>query len=141
MPVATDTSAVASDLRVVLGRLLRRLRAKHRFPLMHGAVLGRLDRDGTSTVSALAAGEGVRPQSMAQTVAELEEAGRVARRRDPADGRRILVELTEEGRSVLAADRRERAGWLAEAIAERLTAEEQQILARAVPLLDRLASF
>jgi hypothetical protein len=42
---------------------------------------------------------------------------------------------------VLAADRRERAGWLAEAIAERLTAEEQQILARAVPLLQRLAGF
>jgi DNA-binding MarR family transcriptional regulator len=139
MPVASDTSATASELRVVLGRLLRRLRAKHRFPLMHGAVLGRLDRDGTSTVSELAAGEGVRPQSMAQTVAELEHAGLVVRRPDPADGRRALVELTEEGRGVLAADRRERAGWLADAIAERLTPAEQRILERAVPLLDRLA--
>jgi DNA-binding MarR family transcriptional regulator len=141
MPTATATATAitASELRVVLGRLARRLRAKHRFPLMHGAVLGRLDREGTSTVSELAAGEGVRPQSMAQTVAELEGAGLLARQPDPADGRRMLVNLTEGGRAALAADRREREGWLAETIAERLSPEEQLVLERAVGLLDRLA--
>ena len=139
MATASDTTITASELRVVLGRLLRRLRAKHRFPLMHAAVLGRLDREGTSTVGELAMSEGVRPQSMAQTVAELEGAGLVARRPDPVDGRRVLVELTEDGHAALASDRREREGWLAEAIAERLDAEEQHVLQRAVRLLDRLA--
>jgi DNA-binding MarR family transcriptional regulator len=139
MSTLNDTSTTATELRVVLGRLLRRLRVKHRFPLMHGAVLGRLDREGTSTVSELAAAEGVRPQSMAQTVGELEAAGFVSRRPDPVDGRRMLTELTDEGQAALTADRREREGWLAEAISERLTAEERRVLERAVRLLGRLA--
>jgi DNA-binding MarR family transcriptional regulator len=135
----TDPAAAASELRVVLGRLMRRLRSKNRLPLMHGAVLGRLEREGTSTVSQLAACEGVRPQSMAQTVAELEGAGLVARRPDPLDGRRMLVELTDGGNAALAADRRQREGWLADAIAERLSVEERRVLQRTLALLDRLA--
>lgn len=139
MSLLADTSITASELRVVLGRLLRRLRAKHRVPLMHGAVLGKLDREGTSSVSELAAYEGVRPQSMGQTVAELEEGTLVARRPDPADGRRMLVELTDAGRRALAEDRRAREDWLAQAISERLSPDEQRVLERAVRLLDRLA--
>ena len=135
----TDPALVASELRVVLGWLVRRLRAEHGFPLSHGSVLGRLDRDGAQSVSELAAAERVRPQSMAQTVGELEADGLVERRPDPGDRRRALVELTDEGRSVLAADRRRREGWLANAIAEDLSADEQRLLANAVALLRRLA--
>ena len=83
---AADTTLTASELRVVLGQLVRLLRAEHRFPLIQGAVLGRLDREGPQSVSDLAVAEKVRPQSMAQTVAELESNGLVARRPDPADG-------------------------------------------------------
>src|SRR5689334_9884877 len=68
MPTKTDTSRLASELRVVLGQLIRRLRAEHRFPISQGSVLGRLDRQGAQSVSDLAAVERVRPQSMAQTV-------------------------------------------------------------------------
>jgi DNA-binding MarR family transcriptional regulator len=123
----------------VLGQLLRRLRAEHRFPISHATVLGRLDREGPATTSGLAAAERMRPQSMAQTVAELEADGLVARTPDPADRRRILIDLTERGRAVLAEERSRREGWLAEAIAAELTAEEQDLLVRAVPLLGRLA--
>jgi DNA-binding MarR family transcriptional regulator len=134
-----DTAHLASDLRVVLGQLMRRLRSEHRFSLSHGAVLGRLDREGAGSVSDLAAAERVRPQSMAQTVNELELDGLVSRRPDPEDRRRALVELTEEGRTVLLADRRQREGWLAQAIAEGFSAPEQEVLAEAVALLRRLA--
>jgi DNA-binding MarR family transcriptional regulator len=75
---------------------------------------------------------------MAQTVTDLEADGLVARTPDPADGRRALVQLTDAGRSTLAADRLKREGWLAESIAEGLSAGEQDVLARAVPLLWRL---
>jgi DNA-binding MarR family transcriptional regulator len=134
-----DVSLVASELRVVLGQLIRRLRAEHRFSLAHGSVLGRLDREGPRSTSELAAAERVRPQSMAQSVSELEAEGLISRRPDPTDGRRALIELTEQGRLTLHADREQRVGWLIEAIAEEFTAEEQQALARAVPLLTRLA--
>lgn len=140
MPVTEtlDNARLASDLRVVLGHLMRRLRAEHRFSLSHGAVLGRLDREGPQSVSDLAAAERVRPQSMAQTVSELEADGLVSRRPDPGDRRRALVELTEEGRSVLGAERRHREGWLAQAISEQFSEGERETLFKAVDLLRRL---
>jgi DNA-binding MarR family transcriptional regulator len=139
MPTKTNPAHVASDLRVVLGQLMRRLRAEHRFPLSHGAVLGRLDREGVRSVSDLAVAERVRPQSMAQTVSDLEVDGFVSRRPDPDDRRRALVELTDEGRATLQADRAQREGWLARAITEELSPAEVDVLESAVELLRRLA--
>jgi DNA-binding MarR family transcriptional regulator len=134
-----DIALLASELRVVLGQLVRRLRAENRFSLTHGSILGRLDREGPRSVSDLASADRVRPQSMAQAVGELEAMGLVTRRPDPADGRRALVELTGEGLAVLHADRRQREGWLAGAITEGFSGQEQEILEEAVPLLRRLA--
>jgi DNA-binding MarR family transcriptional regulator len=139
VPTRVDPARVASDLRVVIGQVVRRLRAQHRFPLAQATVLGRLDREGARSVSDLAVAEHVRPQSMAQTVGDLESEGLVTRRPDPEDGRRALVELTTQGHEALAAERGRREGWLAEAIESDLTPEEQEVLARAVPLLRRLA--
>jgi len=118
---------------------MRRLRSEHRFSLSHGAVLGRLDREGSRSVSELATAERIRPQSMAQTVNDLEAEGLVSRRPDADDRRRSVVELTEAGRVVLAADRRQREGWLAQAIADGLSEDEQRVLSEAVALLRRLA--
>jgi DNA-binding MarR family transcriptional regulator len=138
MATKRELGRAASDLRIVLGQLIRRLRAENTFPISHATVLSRVDRGGPATTSALAAAERVRPQSMAQTLAELEGDGLVARRPDPDDGRRILIELTPRGKEVLGEDRRRREGWLAGAIAE-LSEEEQALLIRVVPLLRRLA--
>jgi DNA-binding MarR family transcriptional regulator len=139
MPTSTDSGLVASELRDVLAQLLRRLRTQNGLPLMHGTVLGRLDRCGPKSVSDLAAAERVRPQSMAQTVGELEADQLVARSPDPEDKRRALVDLTEKGREVLNADRRRRDGWLARALEEDFSPDEQAVLTNAVELLRRLA--
>jgi DNA-binding MarR family transcriptional regulator len=135
----TDPVLVATELRVALGRLVRRLRAENVFSLSRSVVMGRLDREGAQSVSDLAAAEHVRPQSMAQTVRELECDGLVHKRPDPDDRRRTLVALTELGTQVLRAERRRREGWLAKAIANDLDAEEQAVLSEAVELLKRLA--
>lgn len=141
-PVATkteiDIAPLASELRVVLGQLIRRLRAEHRFPIAQGAVLGRLDREGARSVADLAVAERVRPQSMAQTVSDLAAIGLVDRNPDPSDGRRALVSLTAEGSTILEADRRHREGWLVRAM-EELPAEDQATVERAVVVLSRLA--
>jgi DNA-binding MarR family transcriptional regulator len=139
VPQTANAALVASDLRLVLGQLVRRLRVEHRFPLSHGAVLGRLDRDGPQSTSDLAVAERVRPQSMAQTLADLEADGLIARRPDPDDGRRVLIELSDSGRQALQQDRRHREGWLARSIDEELSDEEQEVLAQAVELLQRLS--
>ena len=137
-PTSTLVST-SSELRIVLGQLVRRLRSEYSFPIAQASVLSRLDRDGAQTTSALAAAERIRPQSMAQTLLELEGDGLISRRPDPDDGRRILIELTDGGHDRLREDRRRREGWLAEAIATTLTVDEQRTLIDALPLLRRLA--
>jgi DNA-binding MarR family transcriptional regulator len=141
MPTRVESGPLASELRVVLGHLIRRLRGEHRFSLSQGSVLGRLDREGPQSTSKLAELERVRPQSMGQTVAELESQGLVERSPDPADGRRFLLELTEAGRAELREDRGRREGWLAEAIETSLTDEERETLEQAVRLMARLAEL
>jgi DNA-binding MarR family transcriptional regulator len=140
MTEVVDNALLASELRVVLGQLTRRLRAEYRFSLSQGSVLGRLDRCGTASIGDLAIAEHVRPQSMTQTVSELEGDGLVVRLSDPTDGRRTLIELTDRGRLTLEEDRRHRDGWLAKAIAGDLSEQEQQQLAGALVLLERLAA-
>lgn len=138
MATRTDAAPLAGDLRVVLGRLMRRLRAEHHFPLGQGAVLGRLDREGPQSVSDLAGKERMRQQSMAQTVSELEAEGWVERNPDPGDRRRALVSLTPSGREELVQTRQRREGWLVRAI-EELPDEDRATVERAVDLLAHLA--
>ena len=130
----------ASELRLVLGQLVRRLRAEYSFPVAQASVLSRLDREGGRTTSALAAAEHVRPQSMAQTLSELESARLIERRPDPGDRRRIQIELTTLGRERVLEERGRREDWLAAAIAAELSKEEQRTLLAAVPLLRRLSA-
>lgn len=133
-----DVTGAAGELRIVLGQLIRRLRAEYAFPVAQASVLSRLDREGPQTTSALAAAERVRPQSMSQTLGELEVARLIKRRPDPDDRRQILIELTGHGRGRLHDDRRNREGWLAEAIESTLSPAEQRTLIEAVELLRRL---
>jgi DNA-binding MarR family transcriptional regulator len=139
MDAAADPALLASELRVVLGQLVRRLRVEHRLPLPHATVLGRLDRTGAQGISDLAAAERMRPQSMAQTLSDLEAEGLVDRTPHPTDRRQVLIAVTDRGRAALAEDRARREGWLSDEIEAELSPEEQDILIRAVPLLRRLA--
>jgi DNA-binding MarR family transcriptional regulator len=132
------TQSLAGDLRVVLGQLMRRLRSMHGFSLSQAAVLGRLDREGTMSIGDIAAAERVRPQSMAQTVADLELDGLIERSPDPADGRRVLVSLTASGIATLDEDRHKREGWIALAIDAELSEHDREVLEEAIGLLQRL---
>jgi DNA-binding MarR family transcriptional regulator len=141
--MVADTTPLAGELRVVIGRFVRRLRAEHGagFGMTQAAVLGRLDREGSLSIGDLAGAERVRPQSMSQMLADLEADGLIARRPDARDGRRTLIELTAMGLTVLEQDRARRDSWLAQALAEGLTDEERTLLERVVPLLGRLAEM
>jgi DNA-binding MarR family transcriptional regulator len=140
MPVRQPTSPLlAHELRETLGRLVRRLRAEPGPSVGRMAVLGRLDRDGPASISDLAACERIRPQSMAQTVHDLETAGLVSRRPDPADGRRAFVELTAAGLDLLQTTRARRETWLTEALERELDAGERALVHEALGLLSRIA--
>jgi DNA-binding MarR family transcriptional regulator len=134
----TDIAALAADLRGVMGQLVRRLRRENLFPLNQASVLGRLDRCGSQSVSDLAAAERVRPQSMAQTVGDLEADDLIERKPDPDDRRRALVILTAAGKSRIEADRRAREGWLVKAF-EEMPEADLAAIERTVEILRRVA--
>ena len=138
---SADAIRAATELRAVLGQLMRRLRWENTRPQAQLAVLSRLDRGGAQTTSGLAAVEHMRPQSMAEVVAELQGEGLVDRTPDAADRRQLLVALTKEGREFIKAERRRREDWLSQAIADELSPEEQALLVEAAGLLRRLAEL
>jgi DNA-binding MarR family transcriptional regulator len=132
---------VAADLRAALSPLVRRLRQVKpdgELTFSQISALVRLDREGPATATELAAGEGIRPQSMCTIIGALQERGLVARDADPDDGRRIVVSLTRAGLDGLHGARAERARRLTIAVDEELTPAEQRQLADAIPLLERI---
>ena len=75
---------------------------------------------------------------MGATLAELETRGLVKRQRDPGDGRRILLSLSAAGRKELNRRRNARVEQLVEGL-EDFTVQELEQLAKAAPLIERLA--
>lgn len=133
-------SALSEDLRLACMRISRRVRfestddlAPHQF-----SVLARLE-GGPLTPRALADIEKVSAPSMTRTVRGLADGGLVERHDDPEDGRRVLVELTAEGRSTLLRIRRSRGRWMSERVRE-LSAEDQATLAEATAILRGIAA-
>jgi DNA-binding MarR family transcriptional regulator len=137
-----DVSDVAGALRVSIGLLFRRMRqvrVEGELTLPESSALTRLDRGGPATASALARLEQISPQSVGATLGALEAKGLVERRADPGDGRRVVLSVTEAGRSLLRDKRNARTEQLAKALSTGFTPAELQALAAASPLLERLA--
>jgi DNA-binding MarR family transcriptional regulator len=104
--------------------------------LRQAMLLGYLrDRQGSMPQQELCEWMWVDPNSCVLLLNELEDLGYVARRRDPADRRRHVVELTSEGRSALEHADRARDS-LEDEILAALTPEEREqlriLLARAL---------
>ena len=145
-PEPTDSDsdramALAGELHLMAGTLIRRLREQADMGDLTSAqksVLLRLERDGPATGSVLARAAAMRPQSMGAIIATLEAAGYVTGTPDPSDGRQTIISLTDHFRQVASAGRAARQDWLFRAVRAKLTAQEQQQLAGAVGLINRL---
>ncbi|KAA1423586.1 MarR family transcriptional regulator [Mumia zhuanghuii] len=140
-PVSASAQRLSVDLRVIFGRLRRRLLEvtdSDDLTPSQASVLARVGKGEAVTASGLAAVERVRPQSMATLLASLEQRGLVVRTADPTDGRRQIVGLTEDGRRRVDGGRAAQEAWLPHLMQERFTEAERQTLLEAVALLDRL---
>lgn len=136
-----DPAAIADELQVVVGALVRRARAvspAREVTLSQVSILKRLDREGPHTVAGLARLDKISHQSVAVSVAGLVDRGLVRRVPDAHDGRRKLLILTGEGERLLAERREAGHESLTEAIAGRLSDAERAHLSQALVLLRRL---
>jgi DNA-binding MarR family transcriptional regulator len=140
-PTATEPIAPAlpSRLRMVVTRLARRLRQQGEAAASPTqlAALATIERDGPLTLGALAAIERVRPPTITAAVGRLEEQGLVDRRADARDRRFAHVEITSQGRRLLAQSRSRKTAYLERQLAA-LTADERDTLERAAAILERV---
>jgi DNA-binding MarR family transcriptional regulator len=139
---APSETALSSALRISVMRLSRRMRQERDssagLTASQLAAMATLRRHGPLTAGELASHEKVSPPSMTRILGHLSDLGMVERRSSPADGRQVLVELSDEGRRLLAADQRRRDEWLSGRLQE-LSEQEREQLRAVVPILDRLA--
>jgi len=138
--VSTSAAQAATDVRIVFGRVKRRLKElaeQDDLTPSQSSVLSRIDKDGPASASELAAVERVRPQSMAAILAALRDADLIERHPDPQDGRRQVVSLTTAGRHRLQGDRQVRQEWLARALQDHCTETERQTIIKALAQLDK----
>lgn len=136
-------SAVRSayNLRLLVSRLRRRLKEVYDnqgLTPSQVSVISRLSHDGPASTSDLAAAEGVRRQSMASTVAALEEQGVIHRQADPQDARRQLIVLSPSAVEVLEGSRQLRDRWLADVLQQTYGSDELEVIDRALVLLERI---
>jgi len=146
--VVQDVHEVAAALRIAVGMLVRKLRqlpAGHpghvsaELTLAETSALSRLDRGGPATSSEMAKQDRISPQSMGATLAVLEQRGLIERRKDPEDGRRVVLSITAAGRQVVNDRRSARTEMIAAALRGGFTPAELDLLHAAAPLLERLA--
>jgi DNA-binding MarR family transcriptional regulator len=119
---------------------LRRITPRDELSLTAASTLARLERYGPQRLSDLHGPEGVTQPAMTQLITRLERDGLAVRAGDPADGRAVLVSVTDEGRAAVARRRAARAAAIAQVLRQ-LSAEDQAIILTAAPALDRLSEL
>ncbi|HXB50221.1 MAG TPA: MarR family transcriptional regulator [Streptosporangiaceae bacterium] len=141
---APNEASDAVRLGIAVSRLRSRIRIESGLrstgiPISQLAVLARIINEGPTTASALAAGEHVTQQAIAQSLATLKERGLVEKQADPSDGRKSLVSATASGRELMETITVSREEWLTRAVEAAVKPEERPLLAEAIELLERIA--
>lgn len=138
---STDTDT-AARLRVVIGRLSRRLRPTEAaraagLTPTRIAVLLTVSRRGPIRLAEVAEAEGINPTMLSRVTADLVDAGLLARASDEGDRRAAWVNATPAGRRLAERIRRERTDALGVAL-EDLSAADRDRIERALSALERL---
>jgi DNA-binding MarR family transcriptional regulator len=133
-------SRLASDLRLVIARIARKIRQSESAGLTPSQVsaLVAVEQLGHARVSDIAVLESVSAPTVTRIVTNLEEAGLLSRADDPSDRRSSRVTLTAQGAAALHHMRTERTAYLQQRLAE-LTPAERSTLESALPILARIA--
>ena len=134
-----ETTSLASQLRLAIGRTNRRLRQEggSGVPQSQYSALISVERFGPLTPSELAAHERIQRPTATRVLAKLEEAGLVERTADPRDGRSALIAPTPAGRELLLKVRHAKDVYLEHRL-QTLSADELATLQKAARVLERL---
>jgi len=134
-----------SDLRTVVGRLIKKLRKESStgqlLSLTERSTMSLLYQHKSMLPSELAATEKITNQSMSEILRHLSELGYIIRTASETDKRKVHISLSAEGEKTLLQVRNERDQWLAKAIAGTCTDEEREQLKCAIDTLTKIVEF
>lgn len=140
-----DDLQFASELRTVIVRLIKKLRKEsatgEQLSLTERSTMSLLQQYGSLLPSELAAMEKITNQSMSQVLSHLSELGYINRADSTIDKRKVNISLSPSGEKTLLQVRHERDEWLAKAIRESCTDEEQIIIKKAIVPLTKLVDL
>ena len=136
----TETPTIASDLRLAVGRLARKVRLSETTGLTQSqlSALATIDRLGGARLCDVAAAEGVSAPTATRIVGAVEKLGLVARTDDSEDRRATRVAVTPAGRAALRRIRSNRTAFLQQRL-QRLDEHDLAVLRAALPVLAALA--
>ncbi|QKG55531.1 MarR family transcriptional regulator [Hymenobacter sp. BRD128] len=145
MPALPDTQHLATELRTVVSRLVKKLRAHSplhaTLSLTERAVIKQLTQQQPLLPSELAAREKVTTQAMSQILNHLAELGYITRQASATDKRKVLVALSAAGQAHVIAMQQELNDWLGQALAQTCSAAELQMLHQSLGVMARLVEF
>lgn len=117
-----------------------RIPVREKLPFTTLSVLDTLAHRGPSRLTDLTETEQLTQPGITQLITRLERDGLVLRRRDPGDGRAVIVDLTEAGRRVRQSRHDDRVRHLIPLVSE-LSPAHRRALTAALPALTRLAQL
>lgn len=131
--------ALAARLRLVVGRLARRIRlaTPDDLPPLQFSALVTVEKCGPLRLGELAQKEAVSAPTMTKVLAALADRGLVERTPDPSDARSVQVSVSVAGNEQLNRIRSERTAMLDNRLAG-LTDEQRELLRSAIPALEAL---
>lgn len=138
-----NTANLSSSLRSVISALHKGLRKQassaNNYSMTEAETIGHLFRRSPLLPTELAALTKVKTQSMSQILKKLEEHGIIKRSPSKDDKRKVYISLTAFGKKMVAKTKYEKDEWLKAIIEKSLTGKEKEILAKALPVLNKLA--
>jgi DNA-binding MarR family transcriptional regulator len=136
---------LASELRFIIGRLSKKIRktsaTAEKLSLTERSTMALIYQHEEILPNELAAMEKITTQSMSQILSNLLNLGLIKRRISELDKRKVIISLSEEGISLIHKSRSEKDEWLNRALEATCTAEEHEVLKKALAPLAKLVDF
>ncbi len=140
MHIESITSALRQSVSS-LHKMLRRQTAEvAAYSMTELETIGLLARNNSMLPTELATRTRITTQSMSQILKKMEEQGIIERTPSEEDKRKVYISLTKEGKKLVAHVQYSKDIYLEELIERILTTKEKEILAKAIPVLTKLAT-
>jgi DNA-binding MarR family transcriptional regulator len=133
---------LSSALRLVISAIHKGLRKQmglvSQYSMTEVETIGLLMRHESLLPSELAVLTRIKTQSMSQILKKLEEQNIVKRTPSKDDKRKVFISLTAYGKKMVEKTRYEKDEWLKAAIEDLLSEKEKEVLAKSLPVLNKL---